>query len=86
MSSFKPSRQPLIVVPCCNLHNFIHKWTQHDIMFRQWQGEDFEVRDAKDTTSETSHIMNLSNKVAAAMASYWNRISQQMWNAYVNSL
>ena len=86
MSSFKPSRQPLIVVACCNIHNFIRKWTQNDIMFRKWEEVDFEVGDTKDTTSETSHIMNLSYEAAATMAAYRDHISQQMWNTYVNSL
>ena len=78
MSSFNPSRQPLIVVACCIIHNFIHKWTQNDIMFRQWEEEDFEVGDTEDTTSETSHTMNLSDEAATTMTTYRDHISQQM--------
>ena len=59
ISSFKSSRQPFIVVAYCTIHNFIHKWTQNDIIFRRWEEAYFEVEDTKDTTSETSHTMNL---------------------------
>ena len=34
MSYFNLSRQPLIVITYCNIHNFIRMWTQQDIMFR----------------------------------------------------
>ena len=45
MSSYKPSRQPLIVIACCTLHNFICKWTQNDVMFTQREEEELEFED-----------------------------------------
>ena len=76
MSSFKPSRQPLIVVACCTIRNFFRKWTQNDIMFRQWEEGDFEVGDIEYTTSETSHTMNLfdeaNNNYGSLSRSYFS--------------
>ena len=34
-------------------------------MFRQYVEEDFKVGDEKDTTSETSHTLNLSNEATS---------------------
>ena len=39
-------------------------------MFRQWEEENLEFEDKDDTITETSHAMNLSNEVIAAMTTY----------------
>ena len=43
MSSYEPSRQPLIVVTYTFL-NFIHKWTQNDVMFRQGKKKNLKLK------------------------------------------
>lgn len=75
MSSHKPSKQPLTVVACCTLHNFLCKWTQNDVMFRQWEEKELEFENKDNTTIETSHAINLSNKATAAITTYWYHIS-----------
>ena len=54
-------------------------------MFRQWE-EELEFEDKDDTTIEVSYAMNLSDEAATIMIAYRDHISQQKWNAYVNSL
>ena len=41
--------------------------------------------DKNDATTKTNHEMILSNETVMALTTYWDRISQQMWNAFVNS-
>ncbi|XP_028762826.1 protein ALP1-like [Neltuma alba] len=37
MPSYKPSRQRLIVVACCAIHNYIRKWSRRDLLFTEWE-------------------------------------------------
>lgn len=43
-------------------------------MFRQWVEKELEFEDKNNTI--TSHVMNLSNEVIAAMTAYRDHISQ----------
>ncbi|XP_062104208.1 uncharacterized protein LOC133815377 [Humulus lupulus] len=45
MSPYKLSRQPLIVIACCTLHNFIRQRTQYDHMFREWEEKELDGDD-----------------------------------------
>ena len=54
MSSYEPSRQPLIVVTYTFL-NFIHKWTQNDVMFRHEKKKNLNLKIK--TTLELKQIM-----------------------------
>ena len=54
-------------------------------MFRQWE-EELEFEDKDDTTIEVSYAMNLSDEATTIMTTYQDCISQQKWNAYINSL
>ncbi|XP_060672781.1 uncharacterized protein LOC125420021 [Ziziphus jujuba] len=83
MPPYKQSRQPLIVIACCTLHNFIRKWAQNDVMFTQWEEEEQEIEDEEASTSGSNNSIDLSDEVATAMAAYRNQLSQVMWHDYV---
>ena len=86
MPPYKLSRQPLIVIACCTLHNFIRQRTQYDHMFREWEEKELEGEDNLEeaNTSVSRCEVNLSNESAAAMARCRDRIAQAMWTAYNN--
>nr|XP_048322535.1 uncharacterized protein LOC125420021 [Ziziphus jujuba var. spinosa] len=83
MPPYKQSRQPLIVIACCTLHNFIRKWAQNDVMFTQWEEEEQEIEDEEASTSGSNNSIDLSDEAATAMAAYRNQLSQVMWHDYV---
>ena len=35
MPPYKPSRQRLIIIACCAIHNYIRKWSHADKLFRE---------------------------------------------------
>ena len=35
MPPYKPSRQRLIVIACCAIHNYARRWGMHDRLFRE---------------------------------------------------
>ncbi|KAM6566134.1 protein ALP1-like [Cannabis sativa] len=86
MPRYKLSRQTLIVIACCTLHNFIRQRTHHDHMFREWEEKEFEEEDNTEraSTSVSRSEVNLSDESAAAMARSRDRIAQAMWSAYTN--
>ncbi|XP_048336945.2 uncharacterized protein LOC107403342 [Ziziphus jujuba] len=83
MPPYKQSRQPLIVIACCTLHNFIRKWAQNNVMFTQWEEEEQEIEDEEASTSGSNNSIDLSDEAAIAMAAYQNQLSQVMWHDYV---
>ncbi|XP_060671942.1 uncharacterized protein LOC125424111 isoform X2 [Ziziphus jujuba] len=83
MPPYKQSRQPLIVIACCTLHNFIRKSAQNDVMFTQWEEEEQEIEDEEASTSGSNNSIDLSDEAATAMAAYRNQLSQVMWHDYV---
>ncbi|XP_060967285.1 uncharacterized protein LOC133035443 [Cannabis sativa] len=86
MPPYKLSRQTLIVIACCTLHNFIRQCTQYDHMFREWEEKELESEDNKEgwETSVSRYEVNLSDESAAVMARVRDRIAQTMWTAYNN--
>ncbi|XP_062111476.1 protein ALP1-like [Humulus lupulus] len=86
MPPYKLSRQPLIVIACCTLHNFIRQRTQYDHMFREWEEKELEGEDNLEeaNTSVSRCEVNLSDESAVAMARCRDRIAQAMWTAYNN--
>ncbi|KAL6348568.1 hypothetical protein AAG906_016079 [Vitis piasezkii] len=76
MPSYKPSRQPSIVVSCCTLHNWIRLSTRNDQLFRQYEVEDLLAQGEEVTTSNTSHFIDLSDESAVAMATCRDEIAQ----------
>ncbi|XP_062075958.1 protein ALP1-like [Humulus lupulus] len=86
MPPYKLSRQPLIVIACCTLHNFIHQRTQYEHMFREWEEKELEGEDNLEeaNTSVSRCEVNLSDESAAAMARCRDRIAQAMWTTYNN--
>ena len=75
MSSYKPSRQPSIVVSCCTLHNWIRLSTRNDQLFRQYEVEDLLVQGKEATTSNTSHSIDLLDESVAAMTTCRDEIA-----------
>ncbi|KAM6582817.1 hypothetical protein CsatB_009819 [Cannabis sativa] len=86
MPPYKLSRQTLIVIACCTLHNFIRQRTQYDHMFREWEEKELESEDNIEgcETSVSRYEVNLSDESAAAMARVRDSIAQTMWTAYNN--
>ena len=76
MPSYKPSRQPSIVVSCCTLHNWIRLSTQNDQLFRQYEIEDLLAQGEEVTTSNTSQFIDLSDESAVVMATCRDEIAQ----------
>ncbi|XP_048322916.1 uncharacterized protein LOC125420366 [Ziziphus jujuba] len=78
MPPYKQSRQPLIVIAYCTLHNFIRKWAQNDVMFRQWEEEEQEIEDEEADTSGSNNSIDLSDEPTIVMVAYRNPLSQVM--------
>ncbi|XP_048331944.2 uncharacterized protein LOC125423007 [Ziziphus jujuba] len=86
MPPYKQSRQPLTVIACCTLHNFIRKWAYNDVMFRQWEEEEQEIEDEEAGTSGSNNSIDLSDEATTAMVAYRNQLSQVMWHEYVSNM
>ncbi|XP_060675051.1 uncharacterized protein LOC125422919 [Ziziphus jujuba] len=86
MLPYKQSRQPLVVIACCTLHNSIRKWAQNDVMFRQWEEEEQKIEDEETSTSGSNNSIDLPDEAATTMAAYRNKLSQVMWHDYVSHM
>ena len=62
MHSYSQSRQQLIIIACCALHNFIHMYSHADEMFHAWEGQDLEPGDA--STSSGARVGGGRNEEA----------------------
>ncbi|XP_058740553.1 uncharacterized protein LOC131612821 isoform X2 [Vicia villosa] len=86
MPPYKPSRQRLIVIACCAIHNYIRKWNLPDELFRIWEEMDpIELEGMPEgpviegTSSNVDNLTRLSNEGAAEMAIERNHIRDEMW-------
>ena len=78
MSYYKSSRQPSIVVAYCTLHNWIRLLTRNDQLFKDYEVENLLVQGEEESTSSTSHSIDLSNESVATMAACKDQIAQVM--------
>jgi len=46
MHSYSQSRQRMIIIACCALHNFIRMYSHFDEMFDAWEGQDMKPSNA----------------------------------------
>ena len=83
MPCYKPSKRPSIVVACCTLHNWICLLTQNDQLFREYEVEDLSVQGEEESTSGTSHSIDLSYESASTITACRNQIVQVMWENYI---
>ncbi|XP_050896851.1 uncharacterized protein LOC127103649 isoform X2 [Lathyrus oleraceus] len=86
MPPYKPSRQRLIVIACCAIHNYIRKWNLPDELFRIWEEMDpIELEGIQEgpiiegTSSNVDNLTRLSNEGAAEMTMKRNHIRDEMW-------
>ncbi|XP_050890581.1 uncharacterized protein LOC127095995 [Lathyrus oleraceus] len=86
MPPYKPSRQRLIVIVCCAIHNYIRKWNLPDELFRIWEEMDpIELEGIQEgpiiegTSSNVDNLTRLSNEGAAEMTMKRNHIRDEMW-------
>ncbi|KAK3182900.1 hypothetical protein Dsin_030186 [Dipteronia sinensis] len=49
MPNCQPSRQRLILIACCGLHNFIRKEARHDRLFREFELENMIIEEEAET-------------------------------------
>ncbi|GAV92145.1 hypothetical protein CFOL_v3_35526 [Cephalotus follicularis] len=74
MPRYKPVKQRIMVVACCVVHNFIHRYSQNDAMFREFEVVDMDVDgEGSSNGEETSRsrrnsiAINLSDERAVEM-------------------
>ncbi|KAI5448029.1 hypothetical protein KIW84_015464 [Lathyrus oleraceus] len=89
MPPYKPSRQRLIVIACCAIHNYIRKWNLPDELFRIWEEMDpIDLEGIQEgpiiegTSSNVDNLTRLSNEGAAIMTKKRNHIRDEMWGYY----
>ena len=78
MPYYKSSRQPSIVVAYCTLHNWIRLLTRNDQLFKDYEVENLLVQGEEESTSSTSHSIDLSNESVTTMAACRDQIAQVM--------
>nr|XP_027191927.1 uncharacterized protein LOC113787214 [Cicer arietinum] len=85
MPPYKPSRQRLIVIACCTIHNYIRKWNLPDELFNIWEAMDpMELERVNESsgiegTSSNDNLTRLSDEGAVEMTMSRNRIRDRMW-------
>ena len=84
MSCYKPSKQPLIIVSCCTLHNWICLSTQNDWLFKEYKVQDLLVQGEEESINNISHPIDLLDKSAIVMATCRDQIAPVMWANYIN--
>ncbi|XP_061351779.1 uncharacterized protein LOC133296740 isoform X1 [Gastrolobium bilobum] len=92
MPPYKPSRQRLIVIACCAIHNYIRKWNLRDDLFRMWEDMDpaeievmNEISNIEEASFNDDNLSRLSYEGATEMAAYCNHIANWMWAQHNNS-
>jgi len=86
--SYKPSRQRLVVIACCVIHNYIHKSNLPDELFRIWEEmDDIELKaeavnkvpNLEGMSSNVENLTRLFDEGAAEMAMDRNHLRDRMW-------
>ena len=89
MHSFSISRQRLIVIACCALHNFICKYNRVDEMFHVWEGSFVRNSDANLARAAcigSGGIEEAFNSQAQwVMSEYRDAITAAMWTNYTGN-
>ena len=89
MHSYSQSRQRLIIIACCGLHNFIRMYSHSDEMFHAWKGQNMEPGDA--STSGGARVRGRGNEEAfspqaqRAMSQFWDDITATVWAEYTGN-
>ena len=89
MHSFSISRQRLIVIACCALHNFICKYNRVDEMFHVWEGSFVRNSDAnlagaaRVGSGGTEETFN--SRAQQVMSEYHDEITTAMWADYTGN-
>ncbi|XP_038698089.1 uncharacterized protein LOC119995659 [Tripterygium wilfordii] len=90
MPPYPPTRQRLIVVACCAIHNFLRQRTQQDHLFNTWENMDPSYMQPSTSTGARSSGASSSNNIAndqgaAIMSQYREHISNMMWIDHCNT-
>ncbi|XP_038699618.1 uncharacterized protein LOC119996910 [Tripterygium wilfordii] len=90
MPPYPPTRQRLIVVACCAIHNFLRQRTQQDHLFNTWENMDPSYMQPSTSTGASSSGASSSNNIAndqgaAIMSQYREHISNMMWIDHCNT-
>ena len=89
MHSFSLSRQRLIVITCCALHNFIRMYNRADEMFHVWEGSF--VRNSDATIARAAHIGSRGTEEAfnaraqRVILEYRDAITATIWADYTGN-
>ena len=89
MHSFSISRQRLIVIACCALHNFIRMYNRADEMFHVWEGSF--VRNSDTNLAGAARVGSGGTEEAfnswaqRVMSEYRDAITASMWADYTGN-